>query len=335
MLPKNHQKSYQQFQQFSISSIKNHKLLYKLVASFYKKCKICGNIVKEYSQTFIIYIRNHLHDKSLDIPTLIQAFLTMRNFLIDDEKIVLIILKIIARLKRLDHFQIVLFYLVLLIQNENVIQIMLQNYQKLNYHPNLRLCIILSYFQQFILNSFQQQEDHLINLLIILQTSKQQIQFIYLSKFIFQFEQMMYNIYPEIINKLLIQLKIIQKLHEKLFLIFKTGLLDIQINLCKKKYENIPSLLSLREDLFINYRILLLQIKFLQFQNHSFTMIILKGWAIYKNQLNWGSYIFIEFKWSNLTKIFQQIYAITVLQFINKDTCKYFETQEAIDFDFS
>ncbi|CAK75679.1 unnamed protein product (macronuclear) [Paramecium tetraurelia] len=340
------------FQTLSLKNDSNDELLYKLIfiAGFHER-RNCGSIVKEFSQNCLIQIRDRIEDMSLDIPTLIQAFLSMSNVLLDDEKIVSTILKQLKdqedqiTLKQFHSIQHCLYKLgrqnnywsskACDAMTNNLTTIIIQDY--------VQYLHIASNLYQFGLF----QEEHLIKLLDILyyKLGKQQ-KHIYSSKFTFQFAQMMFNIYPEIINQPLNQLSC--KPHTPFEMYFQFLKRDYQI--CRQilqrknlgvtidyfENENFPFLLRLRQDSISRTQTLLeteiieilnkLQLKFLKFQKvliYDVDFKVMDNYAINCN----GPLHFI----STLDGKIKQKSFNTMMQYRH---LKALETPNVIDFDF-
>ncbi|CAD8154988.1 unnamed protein product [Paramecium octaurelia] len=340
------------FQTLRLKNDSNDELLYKLIfiAGFHER-RNCGNVVKEFSQNCLIQIRDRIEDMSMDIPTLIQAFLAMSNVLLDDEKIVSSILKQLKdqedqiTLKQFHSIQHCLYKL----GRQN-------NYWSQKacdaMTHNLTTIVIQDYVQYLhIASNLYQiglfQEEHLIKLLDILyyKLGKQQ-KHIYLSKFTFQFAQMMFNLYPEIINQPLNQLSCNQ--HTPFELYFQFLKRDYQVCrqiLQRKKIgvsidyfenENFPYLLRLREDSISRTQTLLeteiieilqkLQLKFNKFQKVLIYDVDFKVMDNYVINCN-GPLHFI----STLDGKIKQKSFNTMMQYRH---LKALETQNVIDFDF-
>ncbi|CAD8058460.1 unnamed protein product [Paramecium sonneborni] len=164
----------------------------------------CGTIIKDMVANCLRQFRDL--EPNLDISNLVQLFLTLSNVLIYDEKIITYILNQLKQ--KQDQIQV------------KQLQSISHCFYKLGiqdqYWPDLMHQKVLSYSKVFGIQDLVQyihivsnqvllnnvQEERLFQLLELLQYKFiHQKKHIYLSKFQFQFTQLLFNLYPELIKQ--------------------------------------------------------------------------------------------------------------------------------------
>ncbi|CAD8147126.1 unnamed protein product [Paramecium pentaurelia] len=183
----------------------HQEILQKLIflGGFHER-RNCGIIIKDMVTNCLRQFRNFEPD--LDIPNLVQLFLTLSNVLLYDEKLINFILNQLKN--KQDQIQIK--------QLQSISHCLYKLGIKDEFWPDLMHQKVVSYTQVFgiqdlvqhihivsnqvLLNDFQ--EEKLIQLLELLQQKfVNQKKHIFLSKFQFQYTQLMFNLYPELIKQ--------------------------------------------------------------------------------------------------------------------------------------
>ncbi|CAD8049109.1 unnamed protein product [Paramecium primaurelia] len=183
----------------------HQEILQKLIflGGFHER-RNCGIIIKDMVTNCLRQFKNFEPD--LDIPNLVQLFLTLSNVLLYDEKLINFILNQLKN--KQDQIQIK--------QLQSISHCLYKLGIKDQFWPDLMHQKVVNYTQVFgiqdlvqhihivsnqvLLNDFQ--EEKLIQLLELLQQKfVNQKKHIFLSKFQFQYTQLMFNLYPELIKQ--------------------------------------------------------------------------------------------------------------------------------------
>ncbi|CAD8060326.1 unnamed protein product [Paramecium sonneborni] len=164
----------------------------------------CGTIIKDMVANCLRQFRNFEPD--LDVSNLVQLFLTLSNVLLYDEKLINLILNQLKQ--KQDQIQIK--------QLQSITHCLFKLGIQDQYWPNLMHQKVMRYSQVFGIQDLVQhihivsnqvllnncQEERLFQLLELLQYKfLHQKKHIYLSKFQFQYTQLLFNLYPELIKQ--------------------------------------------------------------------------------------------------------------------------------------